>query len=46
MDDERFHLKGIKTGWRWDEKIRSMVYRSIWREEDTMEGLTRTQLTA
>ena len=46
MDDERFHVKGIKPGWRWDRSTGTMVYRNTWEEEDIEEKLTTTQLTA
>lgn len=44
MDDERFHLRGIKPGWKWDVRTEAMVYREAWLEEDA--GLTTTQITA
>ena len=46
VDDERFHLRGFKPGWRWDMRKESMVYRGAWLEEDTRDSLTVTQRTA
>ena len=46
VDDERYHLRGLKPGWRWDLRSEVMVYRTGWKEEDTRDKLTTTQLTA
>ena len=42
VDDERFHVKGIKPGWRWERKTMAMVYRSYWQEKDIRYKLTTT----
>ena len=46
VDDERYHLRGLKPGWRWDLRSEVMVYRTGWKEEDTRDKLTTMQLTA
>ena len=46
VDDERYHLRGLKPGWRWNPRTESIVYRSKWMVEDTREKLTTTKRTA
>ena len=46
VDDERFHLRGVKPGLKWDVRTGAMMYRSSLQEEDTKDRLTSAQLTA
>ena len=44
VDDIRIMMRALKMGWRWTGK--RLEFREDWLEEDSKEGLTRTERTA